>query len=242
VWEETLPQGTIYEVGKFSSTEGSWDVAVIELGASNVDATLQAARAIQYLNPRVVLSVGIAAGLGDISIGDVVVASKVYRFEVEGAKANFIVKPDLGHSSYLMEQRARAEARKKDWLQRISPTSTERLPRVIVAPIVAGEKIVKSSRGPASKFIQSHFSDAVAVEMEGRGFLDAIYANQNISVLLMRGISDFMDRGVKSQPKMQEIASQNASAFAFEVLGKLRRSDEAMYRDHNATESNIRLT
>jgi nucleoside phosphorylase len=59
--------------------------------------------------------------------------------------------------------------------------------------------------------------------MEGRGFLRAVYGNQQISALIVRGISDLLDEKARSDAAgWQERAARHASAFAFEVLAKLR--------------------
>ena len=128
----------------------------------------------------------------------------------------------MGLSSYGLEQRARAEARKADWLQRLSavPSLT---PRVFVAPIAAGEKVVASTESEVFKFLRSNYGDAITVEMEGFGFLDAARANQQVSALVIRGISDLIYNKTEADKEgYQKIAANHASAFAFELLAKYR--------------------
>jgi hypothetical protein len=50
-----------------------------------------------------------------------------------------------GQSAYALVQRARSEARKGEWLQRLSSSPVSQ-PRVFVAPIAAGEKVVASKQ------------------------------------------------------------------------------------------------
>src|SRR5712692_2774874 len=102
--EETHPQGTIYEIGKFSAGSHVWEVGIVEIGAGNTGAALEVERAIQHFNPSVVLFVGVAGGLKDVSIGDVVASTKVYGYESGKAMSSFQERPEGGISSYRMVQ------------------------------------------------------------------------------------------------------------------------------------------
>lgn len=220
--EEMHPQGTIYERGKFIANGKSWEVGIVEVGAGNASAGVEAERAIAYFNPSVILFVGVAGGIKDVAIGDVVAATKVYGYESGKAKQKFQPRPDLGLSTYSLIQRARAESKKSDWLQRLTSAPASN-PCVFVAPIAAGEKVVASSKSNVFKFIQLNYGDAVAVEMEGRGLLQAAHANHQVSALVIRGISDLIDgKSEADAGGSQEMAARHASAFAFEILAKLQ--------------------
>jgi tetratricopeptide (TPR) repeat protein len=91
-----------------------------------------------------------------------------------------------------------------------------------VAPIAAGEKVVALTKSSVLNFIQQNYGDAIAVEMEGRGLLQAAYANQQISALVIRGISNLIDgKSEADAADSQEIAARHASVFAFKILAKL---------------------
>ena len=75
------PQGTIYERGQFQANGQTWDVGIAEVGAGNAGAAVEAERAIAYFKPDILFFVGIAGGIKDVKIGDVVAATKVYGYE-----------------------------------------------------------------------------------------------------------------------------------------------------------------
>jgi nucleoside phosphorylase len=212
--EVVHPVGIVYEIGHFSS----WDVGIVEIGAGNPGAALEAERAIAYFNPEVILFVGVAGGIKDVELGDVVASTKIYGYESGNVEQVFKPIPEIGLSAYSLEQRARAEARKTDWLQRLDGSTLT--PNVLVAPIAAGEKVVASTKSEVYKFIRANYGDAVALEMEGFGFLEAARANQNVSAMVIRGISDLIDGKKVDGAGYQVIASLHASAFAFELLAK----------------------
>lgn len=100
IHEETH-KGTVYERGAFAAGQWSWDVGIAEIGAGNAGAAFEAERAIAYFNSSIVLFVGVAGGLKDVKLGDVVVATKVYGYESGKAQNGaFLLRPDVGESSY----------------------------------------------------------------------------------------------------------------------------------------------
>jgi len=224
--EELHPQGTVYERGTFIAPHQTWEAGLAAVGAGNASAAIEAERAIAHFQPDLLFFVGIAGGIKDVAIGDVVAATKVYGYEAGKVKADqFLTRPSLGQSAYALVQRARAEARKDDWLQRLSRRPAS-LPRVVVAAIAAGEKAIASKQSELFQFLRDSYNDAVAVEMESFGFLSAAFAYPNIKAIVIRGISDLIKGKNESSPESvqeledgrQEKASQSASALAFERL------------------------
>ena len=107
--EVTHPQGTVYQIGHFASTTRLWEVGIAEIGAGNPAAAMEAERAIRYFQPDVALFVGVAGGIKDVTLGDVVAATKAYGYQFGKDKENFEPRPEIGQSTYPMVQRARAE-------------------------------------------------------------------------------------------------------------------------------------
>jgi nucleoside phosphorylase len=219
ITEQTHPKGTVYETGHFEE----WEVLIAETGPGNQSAAVEAERAIQHFAPNVLMFVGIAGGIKDVQLGDVVVATKVYGYESGKVAKEFLPRADVASSAYSLEQRARSEAKKPDWTERIKNTRKEARPAVFVKPIAAGEKVISSTQSELYMFILKVYSDAVAVEMEGRGCLTAVHANADVQAVIVRGISDLIDgKEHTDSAGWQKAASVNASAFAFEMLSKIQ--------------------
>jgi nucleoside phosphorylase len=157
--EETHPQGTIYERGTFIANGQKWDVGIVEVGAGNAGAAVEAERAIAYFQPNILFFVGIAGGIKDVEIGDVVVATDVYGYESGKVGEQFFTRPKAGKSAYALVQRARAEARKGEWLQRLTNSPSPQ-PHVRVAPIAAGEKVIASRQSDIFQFLRASYNDA----------------------------------------------------------------------------------
>jgi adenosylhomocysteine nucleosidase len=88
----------------------------------------------------------------------------------------------------------------------------------MLGPIAAGEKVVTSIRSPEYEFIRNSYNDAVAVEMEGYGFLHAGYSNTT-NCLVIRGISDVVEGKADADSSgSQPRAAAAAAGFAFELI------------------------
>jgi nucleoside phosphorylase len=228
-------KGTIYERGTFLTEMGQWRVGIVQVGAGNASAATQAERAINYFKPDVALFVGVAGGIKDVSIGDVVAATKAFCYGSGKADRAFLPRSEVGLATFRMEQRALATANNDDWLKRLNGATPEPKPCVHVAPIAAGEQVISSTRSVTYNFLRKQYSHVVAVEMEGFGFLQAVRANQHVDALVIRGISDLLDNKAEADAAhSQERASQHASAFAFEVLTKLSYDEDFMASVANA--------
>jgi nucleoside phosphorylase len=215
--EERHETGTQYEVGSFLS----WKVCVGQIAPGNSSAALETERAIAYFDPDIALFVGIAGGIKDVKLGDVVAATKVYGYEGGADREHFQPRPDVGTSSYPLIQEAQIVARQEKWLARRHRDTSSAIPRAFVGPIAAGAKVIKSSRGSVATLIRESYGDTLAVEMEGEGFMRAAYTNR-VDGMVIRGISDLLDGKAEADSRgSQEVASDHAAAFAFELLARL---------------------
>lgn len=223
ITEVVHPMGTVYEKGIFRAGDANWEIILLPASMLNINTAFEVGRAIAYFRPQAVFSVGVAGGIKDVAVGDVVVATRIYGFESDKARNKFYPRPDVSNSSYALEKRARALARNIHWLAMVPKRAKEAsTPSVFVGPIAAGEKVVASGAA-IYRFIKATYSDALAVELEGRGLLAAIDANEQVKVLVVRGISNLVDvQTLPDRHDTQRIASEHASAFAYAVLAELQ--------------------
>ena len=190
------------------------------------------------------MMVGIAGGLKDVQLGDVVVGDKIYHYEsAKDTDRGRLSRIDIAEPAHRLVHRARAVARSTNWIARIKGSQRRPSPTAIVGPIAAGEKVVAGRKSTTFALLRRDFSDAVAVEMEGYGVLRATHANE-VRGIVVRGISDLIDEKAKSDATgSQDVASRHAAAFAFQLLADLtpdsqfitRRPDDATKRSDAST-------
>lgn len=221
--ESTHPSaGTVYDVGRLASGHGDWEVALVEVGPGNLNASLETERAIDHFGPQVVLFVGVAGGVKDVKLGDVVVATKVYGYESGKDTADgFRARPDLGMTGHALLSRARAEARQLAWAARVKGTPAPEDVEVVIGPIAAGEKVLANRESEVVRFLRENYGDTLAVEMEGHGVMRAAH-QRNVNALVVRGVSDLLSgKGDADKAGWQPRAARHAAAFAAQVLAKL---------------------
>lgn len=207
--------GLRYELGVFHNT----GVVLLETGAGNINAAIEVERAVEKYAPRYLFFIGVAGGVKDVKIGDVVAATRIYSYESGKADKDFLPRPKMSESSYFLVQLAMSVARSEQWKTGLS---TAKEASAYTGPIVAGEKVISSLEAAELRVIRTAYSDAVAVEMEGYGVLRVGYSREDVRMIVIRGISDLL--GGKSQADAtgsQVAASTNAAAFSFQMLRDL---------------------
>jgi nucleoside phosphorylase/tetratricopeptide (TPR) repeat protein len=247
-WRTQECNNTLYKLGIFPAEAGTWNVIIAQIGAGNVGAALEVERAITCFHPDVVFFVGVAGGVKDVEIGDVVVATKVYSYESgKATEGEFLSRPDVDKTSHRLIHYARDVEQNNDWMKRIKGgVATLQTPsRVFFGAIASGEKVIASARSDLGQLLRSVYNDTLALEMEAGGVLKAIHANGNIPALVIRGISDLLDNKAAADASgSQERAAQHVSAFAFEVLARLNPatfSPSPPVEVHSARESSSLL-
>jgi len=224
--------GTRYELGKFEGAR----VAVVETGAGNVDAAIETETAIARYNPRYLFFVGIAGGIKDVKVGDVVAATRIYSYESgkygpSATGKEFLPRPKMGEASHFLVQLAHAVSRAGRWRDRLGDKSQQ--PDAHVGPLVAGEKVMTSVDAPEISLIRTTYSDALALEMEGFGVLRVAYSRENVRMIVVRGISDMLTGKTEAEAGgSQPRAAANAAAFVFQMIEVLLK-DTLRIRDED---------
>lgn len=232
--EELATSSLSLDLGRYRTAVGSEivEVAVLETGPGNVDAAVLTLTALHQLpQVRTVIACGVAGGYKDVQIGDVVASSKVYWIEAgKETDDGFRARPNFGHVSPLMIQHARQVAIDARWQGRShvpvpDAFASGRPATAVVGPIAVLESVVGSRETETGSRLAEHFGDALAVDMEGFGILKAAEATDRVAGLEIRGVSDLLGgKGAADAAGSQDYAAAQAAAFAFEVIGSLRRA------------------
>jgi nucleoside phosphorylase len=188
-------------------------------------AAVLAERAMSTFGPQAVLFVGVAGALsGDVKLGDVVVATRVYAYHGgKEADGGVLTRPRAWDASHELEQRAHHIARAGSWARFLPGTPAGHLPEVHFKPIAAGEIVLASRTGPTAERLRNTYNDAAAIEMEGAGVTQASQFNRSLPTLIVRGISDLADGGKNALDRAgwQHRAAAHAAAFALALVAEI---------------------
>ena len=213
----------VLDVGQFVEQHLELRVAVIEVGPGNIDASVLTTITTCELQPAVIMMVGIAGAVKDLDLGDVVASSMVYWAESgKSLETGIQTRPSFGPVSDRLVQTARLVVADAEWQKRIrNRTPRSRRPSAVVAPIVAGERVVASTNSDDAERIRRDFSDAVAVAMEDFGVTRATAIVGAGEMIAIRAASDALDgKSDTDAAGFQPVAAANAAAFAFELLAR----------------------
>lgn len=224
VQQELHPEtGTDYNIGYYNSPTGKVKVVVGKTDQTNTNAGIETERALTHFLPSHAFFVGVAGGLKDVKVGDVVIGKAVFGYE-KGKETDkgFLLRPQHGYSSYDLERTAERYGNSDEWKAKSRALVNSEFPSSILVysgTIAAGEKVMTDINSETLVFLRTNVSNALAIEMEGLGFLEACRPYTQIKSLLLRGISDLIKGKDGSDEKgSQPYASQNVSAFLFGLI------------------------
>ncbi|TVL99015.1 MAG: hypothetical protein CV087_19730 [Candidatus Brocadia sp. WS118] len=218
---EEAQDGQYYTVGAFRGRHHTFSVVLRETGSRNNEVALAAERIIRHYRPAIIILTGIAGGVKDARIGDVVVATQAYGYEAgKATDEGFSSRPNVLPYSPELVELARSIERAGNWRNRLSPAAAS--PQVFFGPIASGDQVVASSQSEAYRIIKNHYNDTLALEMESIGFARAVSAYPHIRAMNIRGISDLLDgKNAEHDAENQPRAAAHAAAFVFELLDQL---------------------
>ncbi len=222
-----------WRVGIIPYSDGAYSAAVGMMGrAGTVESTLATIDAIKRWNPRYVFFVGIAGGLKNVQLGDVVVADVIHGYEygkidkIFTPRSNWTYKTDIGLLNGAVAHST------SDWRTLIQVTPpVETSLKVISGEIASGNKVVDD---PSNKFFREvvkAWPKLIAVEMEGAGAGNAIEHSQAlgrpVSYMMIRGISDLPRssgaeedgaRGAEERDAWKAYAADTAASFVISLI------------------------
>lgn len=221
--EKHFELGTVYYHGSLETPTDNIDVIVGCSGQTNINAAYETERALNYYKPSYAFFVGVAGGLKDVKVGDIVIGNDVVGYERgKTGEDGFKPRPQFGASSYDLERAASSFAYSQSW-ELISSSLVNiqfgKKISVFSGTIASGEKVDASNKSDIHKLIKNNFSHALAIEMEGLGFLTVCMTRPTVKSLLLRGISDLVsNKGEMDGKGSQPYAAQNAAAFLFGLI------------------------
>jgi nucleoside phosphorylase len=210
-----------FDIGSYAGKHHTYKVIVREPGMKNIDMALATDRAIVEFNPQIVLLIGIAGGVKDVKIGDVLIATKAYGYESGKEDTDgFKSRPAVESFSGELLARAQVVRRQGNWKKRCDDGATEA--SIFIGPIAAGDKVVAGTNNPTYQRIKEHYNDTLGLEMEAIGFATALQGHRKIHGLAIRGISDLCEgKSETDKQNWQPIAAERAAAVGFELLDML---------------------
>lgn len=212
--ESKQREGINYEKGSFKGIHHEYELILRQTGSKNSDIALATERAIQEFNPEIVILTGIAGGVKDVAIGDVVVANKMYGYESgKETKDGFVARPEAIYCSTDLFDFCKVVDRS----HQLQSNAT-----VFFGPIAGGDKVISSTESVVYESLKKHFNDTLAIEMEAIGFGKVMLHYPLIKFINIRGVSDLLENKSETDREGgQEKAMSNAAEFVFQLLYQL---------------------
>jgi nucleoside phosphorylase len=221
---KSTPSGLSYTTGKRKvfcpelkqKPDANWHYLIAPpTEAGNLQASRMVGQLIPECRPNLVALIGCAGGFpGKIEQFDVVVATHVHYIAHSKIGAKVEVRPAQESCSRIFVDHCKNVQLLDAWHQYLVPDAPNAPINVCFDPIVSGETVLANSDCEYYRVVTAASPKAVAIEMEGYGFLSACREN-NVDAIVIRGISDTLD------DKQQQNDNQCGSPAAF---------DRAQYR------------
>lgn len=207
---------------------GRIDLTVAEVGVGSIDSALNTLSVTESVMPDLALFVGIGGGVKDVSIGDVVISTKIHFYESgRDEEQSFRPRP----ASPWASQSVRTAGKRIQY--RVGGDF-----KVLCGAVAAGDKLVGSSKSQTAGLIRKYYSDALVAEMEGAGFVAAMQRFPKCEYGVIRGVSDLLDDKERTDLEgRQAEAAVNAVYVARDLLTELAESGHLVLDELPAEDS-----
>jgi nucleoside phosphorylase len=213
--EFDAPDGQTYEFGYVDTPDSTWKVIVVETGDGNNKAAAYVAKCIAEFKPDVTIFCGIAGGVKDVRLGDVVVGTTIYFYDrIKEDDVTRARPTDTIQANEKLLQKARHVAR-------LHARSADLAYQVFLKPIATGGALVANPKSKVAELIANNYNDSLAVETEGSGYMMSahIFATPGI---VIRAASDLLaNKAATDRAGWQRNAAENAADFTFRLLKRL---------------------
>lgn len=203
----------LYTIGKLKEVNNSPTIGCFEVETKSRDLGAQVLKILTLFKPKMILLVGIAAGIKDVSTGDVVVATHARTVDYgKDTDDGLLPRMEVVESNRRLLGLAKKMA-----------LSKERSYKIAFGSIASTHRVVDGVKSYTYQMIKKYVSNAIAYEMEAIPFAQGVseYA-QYFPWLNIRGISDYADKKIDSEyDGSREIAAERAADFAIQLIKKL---------------------
>lgn len=209
--------GVVYRETEYEGPQGVWRLVLAMAGRGNERAAAAVEHAVATWRPQILVLCGIAGGLRDARIGDVVAATHVYGYEAgQDTDTGLLPRPASVSTSFPLHQRAQLIADDTAWA-----AGLDAAPRVFHRPIASGSKVITGNAAASAEHIKRHSSDAQAVDTESFGAMTAADQRRTVDAIVVRGVSDLLgDKTKEADRHRQPLAARNAAAFALALIAR----------------------
>lgn len=213
--------GIAYRATEFAGRHGDWNLVLAMTGRGNERAAAAVEHAIAAWRPQLLVLCGVAGGLRDAQIGDVVAATKVYGYESgQDTDEGLLPRPESLPTSFTLHQQAQLLVEHRSWARRLGAGAP---PRVFHRPIASGSKVVTGRDSATAELIGRQSGDAQALDTESYGAMAAAARKSAVEATVVRGVSDLVAGKTKAADRVhQPAAARNAAAFALALIESSR--------------------
>jgi tetratricopeptide (TPR) repeat protein/nucleoside phosphorylase len=197
-------------------------IALSLLNMGRVEAANATSDAIRRWQPRYVILVGIAGGIGEneVRVGDVLISDQIIDYELQKLTPEGDLPRDSIHRADPRLIIAAQNLRGRDWLNLIKEKRPEEgQPKRVIGPIATGDKVI--ARKEVLLQITKRWPKLIGVEMEAGGAASASFqAASGPGFFMVRGVSDLADEN-KDSDKVKNwrlYACDVAAAYTITLL------------------------